>query len=178
MIKSSHSCGWFKYASSPATKSSLLEMRWVNRWQTYWSTIVEEAPKSELRKPCRNGGAGQTFADRIFISILTFQQYNSSKRQTTDHLLVNDTTAIIHFIRPPKSPSLRFRTQFFAAPLENEPLSCWDSSWTSPRWLHWTGDTWWTTTIETMCRLIADGPHEECFSYGVIAPQGEGINCL
>ena len=167
----------------PATKALAKEMLPIVDKPTI-QFIVEEALKSGIEEILVVTGKAKRSIEDHFDSNFELE-YNLEQKGKTDLLkLVNDTTAInLHFIRQSHPRGLGDAVLQAKAFVGNEPFVVMlgddlmditnDDALPLTKQLMNDYDETHASTIAVM-----EVPHEEVSSYGVIAPQGEGINGL
>ena len=167
----------------PATKALAKEMLPIVDKPTI-QFIVEEALKSGIEDILVVTGKSKRSIEDHFDSNFELE-YNLEHKGKTDHLkLVNDTTAInLHFIRQSHPRGLGDAVLQAKAFVGNEPFVVMlgddlmdinnDNAVPLTKQLINDYETTHASTIAVM-----PVPHEEVSSYGVIAPQGEGIDGL
>ena len=167
----------------PATKALAKEMLPIVDKQTI-QFIVEEALKSGIEDILVVTGKSKRSIEDHFDSNFELE-YNLEHKGKTDLLkLVNDTTAInLHFIRQSHPRGLGDAVLQAKAFVGNEPFVVMlgddlmdinnDNAVPLTKQLINDYETTHASTIAVM-----PVPHEEVSSYGVIAPQGEGIDGL
>ena len=167
----------------PATKALAKEMLPIVDKPTI-QFIVEEALKSGIEEILVVTGKAKRSIEDHFDSNFELE-YNLEQKGKTDLLkLVNDTTAInLHFIRQSHPRGLGDAVLQAKAFVGNEPFVVMlgddlmditnDDALPLTKQLMNDYDETHASTIAVM-----EVPREEVSSYGVIAPQGEGINGL
>ena len=167
----------------PATKALAKEMLPIVDKPTI-QFIVEEALKSDIEDILVVTGKSKRSIEDHFDSNFELE-YNLEHKGKTDLLkLVNDTTAInLHFIRQSHPRGLGDAVLQAKAFVGNEPFVVMlgddlmdinnDNAVPLTKQLINDYETTHASTIAVM-----PVPHEEVSSYGVIAPQGEGIDGL
>ena len=167
----------------PATKALAKEMLPIVDKPTI-QFIVEEALKSGIEEILVVTGKAKRSIEDHFDSNFELE-YNLEQKGKTDLLkLVNDTTAInLHFIRQSHPRGLGEAVLQSKAFVGNEPFVVMlgddlmditnDDALPLTKQLMNDYDETHASTIAVM-----EVPHKEVSSYGVIAPQGEGINGL
>ena len=167
----------------PATKALAKEMLPIVDKPTI-QFIVEEALKSGIEEILVVTGKAKRSIEDHFDSNFELE-YNLEQKGKTDLLkLVNDTTAInLHFIRQSHPRGLGDAVLQAKAFVGNEPFVVMlgddlmditnDDALPLTKQLMNDYDETHASTIAVM-----KVPHEDVSAYGVIAPQGEGINGL